>query len=71
MAMGGFETGHPYPISVPKYLVISQTRPKPGAGRGIPIPVIELELNPIPGPSRPGYVLSGRDGAGRDGAGLG
>ena len=65
MATGGFGTGHPYPIPIPKYLVISQTRPKPGAGRGIPIPVIELKLNPIPGPSRPGYVLSGWGGVGR------
>ena len=34
MTTGGFGTGHPYPIPVPKYLVISQTRLKPGAGRG-------------------------------------
>ena len=61
MATGGFGTGHPYPILVPKYLVISQTRD--GVGRGIPIPIIELKLNPILGSSWPGYVLLGRGGA--------
>ena len=61
MATGGFGTGHPYPIPVPKYLVISQTRPKPGAGRD----------GAFPSPARSDPGMCWRGGAGRGGAGRG
>ena len=73
MATGGFGTGHPYPIPVPKRFSYFPTRPKPGTGRGgaFPSPDRVKIMFPIPGPSRPGYVLSGRGGAGRGCACLG
>ena len=48
-------TGHPYPISVTKFILLSHTHPKPKTKTGsrIPYPLCDHLLNPVPPPPPP------------------